>query len=77
MSWFNTDNICMDCNEVENNHSDIKFAKEIEKLYVDAGDIKYPGVGWPGENGRIDRSLFEGLTIETIKAARLANMEEE
>jgi hypothetical protein len=67
----------MDCNEIENNHPDIKFAKEIELRYVKAHDTKYPGIGWPGENGRVDRSLFEGLTVEIIRAARLADMEEE
>ena len=77
MSWFNTDNICMDCSKIENNHPDVKFAKEIEGRYVKARDMKYPGIGWPGENGRVDRSLFEGLTVEIIIAARLADMEEE
>ena len=46
MSRFNTDCICMKCAEEERNHPDYQKA-------VDTGDMSFPGIGWPGKNGRV------------------------
>ena len=53
MSWFNTDNICMPCSDKENDHPDIKLAKDVELAHVKAGNHNYPGIGFPGYDSRV------------------------
>ena len=55
MSWFNTDDICMSCSDEEEQHPDYDYAKEKERAAVISGNHNYPGVGWPGKNGRVKR----------------------
>ena len=43
----------MDCNDEENNHADIKLAKDVELAHVKAGNFNYAGVGWPGKENRV------------------------
>ena len=55
MSWFNTDIICESCQRRENQHPDIRYARDKETAAVLAGDTNFPGVGWPGVDGRVKR----------------------
>ena len=53
MSRFNTDAICPKCQQEERQHPDYKLAAEAELAAVKAGDRNFPGIGWPGKNGRV------------------------
>ena len=55
MSWFNTDNLCDDCQRQEEAHPDFPYAKAVEHEAVLKGDTNFPGVGWPGAGGRVCR----------------------
>jgi hypothetical protein len=57
MSYFNTDQICPGCEEAERAHPDFEYALEREEAEVASGNHNhnYPGVGWPGVNGRVSR----------------------
>ena len=55
MSWFNTDDLCCDCQKQEEVHPDFAFAKEVENEAVLNGNTNFPGVGWPGVRGRVKR----------------------
>lgn len=47
MSYFNTDIICMDCDEKERQHPKFKEAQAREEAAVRAGNFNFPGVGKP------------------------------
>ena len=53
MSRFNTDCICMKCAEEERQHPDYQKAADAELAAVRRGNMNFPGIGWPGKNGRI------------------------
>ena len=53
MSRFNTDCLCMKCAEEERQHPDYQKATDAELDAVRRGDMNFPGIGWPGKNGRI------------------------
>ncbi len=53
MSRFNTDKICLKCEATEQQHPDYKKAADAELEAVKHGDYNFPGVGWPGKNGRL------------------------
>lgn len=53
MSRFNTDLLCMDCVDKETRHPDYQIAVEAELAEVRKGNYNYPGIGYPGENGRL------------------------
>lgn len=53
-SWFNTQDICMDCSDEEQKHPDYQHAREKEREAVLAGNYNYVGVGWPGKEGRVN-----------------------
>ena len=53
MSRFNADCICMKCAEEERQHPDYQKAADAELAAVRRGDMNFPGIGWPGKNGRI------------------------
>jgi len=55
MSWFNTDNLCLSCQTQEEAHPDFTFAKDVEHEAVKNGNTNFPGVGWPGIKGRVNR----------------------
>jgi hypothetical protein len=55
MSRFNTDVLCMPCEEKERKHPDYQYAHDQELAAVKNGDYNFPGVGWPGENNRVRR----------------------
>lgn len=48
MSMFNTQTICMDCNDSEKQHPKYKEAQQAELEAVKAGNYNFPGIGWPG-----------------------------
>ena len=53
MSRFNTDVLCMRCIEEEKKHPDYGKATEAELAAVKRGEQDFPGIGWPGKDGRI------------------------
>ena len=53
MSRFNTDCLCPECAEEERNHPDYRKAADAELAAVKRGERNFPGVGWPGKNGRL------------------------
>ncbi|NBR00669.1 MAG: hypothetical protein EBT79_02540 [Actinobacteria bacterium] len=55
VSWFNVDRICEGCQSEEEAHPDFQNAREVEHAAVVAGDLNFPGVGWPGRDGRVMR----------------------
>ena len=54
-SWFNNDNLCSTCQQQEESHPDYAYAKAVEHEAVRNGDYNFPGVGWPGLDGRVAR----------------------
>ena len=55
VSWFDTARICPTCQAYEEAHPDYRYAKAVEHASVVAGDLNFPGVGWPGRDGRVQR----------------------
>ena len=55
MSWFNTQDLCDACQKQEEAHPDYGYAKAVENEAVKNGDTNFPGVGWPGIDGRVKR----------------------
>lgn len=53
MSFFNTQEICLECEDEEREHPDFKSAYQAEVKACQRGNFNFPGIGWPGENGRI------------------------
>ena len=53
MSRFNEDCLCMVCEQEERNHPNYTKAAEAELAAIRAGDYNFPGVGWPGKDGRL------------------------
>ena len=53
MSRFNTDVLCMRCIEEERMHPDYEKAAAAELEAVRRGDMNFPGIGWPGKDGRV------------------------
>jgi hypothetical protein len=55
VSWFNIDTLCTDCQRQEEAHPDFTYAKDVEHAAVVKGNTNFPGVGWPGVEGRVPR----------------------
>lgn len=55
MSMFNTDVLCPACLDEERGHPDYQHACDVENAAVHRGDYNFPGVGWPGPEGRVHR----------------------
>ena len=55
VSFFNTDEICPDCQAEEEAHPDFAYARAVEHTAFVAGDMNFPGIGWPGRIGRVMR----------------------
>jgi len=53
MSWFNTQEICMECRKEERAHPDFEKAKQAEEAMVRMGNFNFDGIGWPGKDGRV------------------------
>jgi recombinational DNA repair protein (RecF pathway) len=47
MSFFNTDQCCPHCIEVEEKHPDYPAAKEAEHKALVGGNYNFPGIGLP------------------------------
>ncbi len=47
MSRFNTEMICLQCDEKERAHPEYERAREVEHAQVMAGNYNYPGIGKP------------------------------
>lgn len=47
MSYFNTDVICMECQELEEKHPAYERAKRVENEHVTSGDYNFAGIGLP------------------------------
>ncbi|MDB4278275.1 gamma-glutamylcyclotransferase [Deltaproteobacteria bacterium] len=56
MSLFNTDDLCPRCEQEERYHPDYHYAKIIEYAATKAGNLNFPGVGWPGVDGRVQHT---------------------
>lgn len=48
-SYFNTEMICIECDERERAHPDFARAQEIENQAVKRGDYNFPGIGLPAD----------------------------
>lgn len=48
-SRFNTEQICMDCDEKETRHPDYERARAAEESAVRRGDYNFPGIGKPAD----------------------------
>jgi ssDNA-binding Zn-finger/Zn-ribbon topoisomerase 1 len=65
MSRFNTDVLCPACIEEEKKHPDYEKAAEAELAAVRRGDMNFPGIGWPGKDGRVsDEKKTKNLCID-------------
>lgn len=53
MSRFNTDCLCPECEAEERRHPDYAKAEAAEMVAVRRGDYFFPGIGWPGKDGRV------------------------
>ena len=49
MSYFNTQIICMECDERERKHPKFKEAQDIENEQVKRGNYNYKGIGLPSD----------------------------
>lgn len=48
-SYFNTDQICFDCDRRERAHPRFEEARRVETEHVQRGDMNFPGIGLPPE----------------------------
>ena len=53
MSRFDTSCLCLECEREEHQHPDYQKAADAELAAVRRGDMNFPGIGWPGKNGRV------------------------
>jgi hypothetical protein len=60
-SYFNTENICMDCARRERAHPKYAEAQRIESEAVKRGDYNFPGIGCPPE---LYRPEFYSLDVK-------------
>lgn len=49
MSFFNRDEICMECQSKEQAHPKYAEARRVEAKAVSEGDFNYPGIGRPAD----------------------------
>jgi hypothetical protein len=54
-SYFSAEMICTACDEEESAHPDYQYARDVEEDAVRGGNYNFPGVGWPGKDGRVKR----------------------
>ncbi len=48
-SMFNTQQICVPCEEREKAHPDYEKARKVEGEAVRGGDLNFPGIGLPSD----------------------------
>ena len=56
VSYFDTAQICIKCLRDEEKHPDYEFARAAEQAAVQAGNLNFQGIGWPGQYGRVFKS---------------------
>ena len=49
MSYFNTDEICMECDEKERAHPKFKEALDADQRAIKSGNFNFPGIGKPAD----------------------------
>ena len=49
VSYFNTEDCCMDCLQKEKQHPDYARARKFEEDAVRAGNFNFPGIGKPAD----------------------------
>jgi hypothetical protein len=49
MSYFNTDDLCMDCEKKEKAHPEFEEALEADQRAVKAGNFNFAGIGKPAD----------------------------
>ena len=54
-SWFTDQDICLGCSKAEKEHPDYRYARQTVIEAERGGDMNFPGVGWPGKDGRLLR----------------------
>ena len=69
MSRFNTEQICIPCEDVEKAHPDYEKAREAELNAVRAGDYNYPGIGLPE-----DLAAYYSGPVAEVKVSTLADL---
>ena len=47
MSYFNEDEICMDCSDKERKHPDFKRARDADQAQIRNGNMNFAGIGKP------------------------------
>tara|TARA_R100000008_G_scaffold81942_1_gene65667 strand:- start:511 stop:705 length:195 start_codon:yes stop_codon:yes gene_type:complete len=47
MSYFNEDEICMDCSDKERKHPDFKKARDADQAQIRNGNMNFAGIGKP------------------------------
>lgn len=48
-SWFNLEQICLQCSKQEKAHPLFEEAQRVERAAVKQGDHNFPGIGLPAE----------------------------
>lgn len=48
-SYFNTEQICLECDEAERAHPSYEEALRVELAAVRSGDFNFPGIGLPDD----------------------------
>jgi len=51
VSYFNVDEICMDCSEKERAHPHFSKAQKAEEAACRRGEYNFPGIGLPADLG--------------------------
>lgn len=46
MSWFNTENICRECEKIEEADPRYEEAREADRAACRAGNYNFQGIGW-------------------------------
>jgi hypothetical protein len=77
MSYFNTDNICMECEALEQLHPDYHRAKAAENEQVERGNFNYEGIGLPPGYREWARTKRAELAATELEATSTEEDDEE
>lgn len=62
-SYFNTDFICSECQEIEEAHPDFEKAKKIESQHVLDGNYNFVGIGLPKDwREHVEKERFKRVS---------------
>ena len=53
LSDFTGEALCLSCKREERMHPDYQKAVDAAQAALNRGDFDFPGIGWPGKNGRV------------------------